>query len=140
MVTVMGSELTIGKHRVRIEDDTVLTEWIGTPEYEEVRAIHTQYEVVLAEHGHLFIVNDMRRSGMPNAQTRKFIAVWGQHRTIAGVVNFGASLPIRVLQAMILRALALLGNRPPIVIENCGNEAEAFAWIKTRRSKLFPSS
>lgn len=132
----MVDEQTIGTHRLRIDGDIVLTRWIGVPEFEDVRTIHGHFERVLAEHGRIFIMNDMRQSGLPSAQTRQWIAKWALNLPVSGVINFGASLPIRVLQSLILRASGLLGNKPPVEIVNCASEDEAFAWVAARRRQL----
>lgn len=132
----MADEQTIGTHRLRIEGDTVVTRWIGVPLFEDVRTIYRQLELTLAEHGRLFIINDMRQSGLPSAQARQWIAKWALNLPITAVINFGASLPIRVLQSLILRASALLGNQPKVEIVHCSSEAEAFAWIAAHRRKL----
>jgi len=132
----MQNELQIGPHKLRVEGDTVLTRWIGTPEYEDVLAIHQHFERVLAEHKRLFAINDMSRSGLPSTQTRKWIADWARQNPVTSVVNFGASLPVRVLQSLIFRTLALVGNGPTLETVHCGSEAEAFAWIAARRLRL----
>lgn len=132
----MTSELAIGDHRVRVEGDTVLTRYVGVPELADVRQIHAHFDRVLAEHGRLFIVNDMHRSGIPATATRKWIAEWVRDNPIAGLANFGASLPIRALQALILRATALFGAHHPVHPVHVADEAEAFAWVAARRRQL----
>ena len=132
----MADEQTIGTHRLRIEGDTVSIRWIGIPLLEDVRTIYKQLEQTLVEHGRLFIVNDMRHSGLPSAQTRQWIAKWALNLPITAIINVGASLPIRVLQSLILRASTLLGNQPIIESVHCSSEAEAFDWVATRRRKL----
>ncbi len=132
----MATEVTIGPHQLRIDGDAVLTRWMGTPEYEHVRAIHVHFEQALAKYGHLFAINDMRHSGMPSSQTRKWIAEWALRYPSVVVLNFGASLTIRAIQTMVFRALALMGNRPPVEVVYFGSEAEALAWLEVRRRQL----
>ena len=136
----MANELTIGTHRVRIDGDTVLTRYIGVPELEHVQAIHAHLDRVLAEHGRVFVVNDMRRTGVPSTATRGFISDWARSHPVAGVANFGASLPIRVMQAMIMRASALLGRKLNVVVIHCASEADALAWVDARRRELSRSA
>lgn len=132
----VSDELTIGTHRLLVDGDTVLTRYIGVPEYAHVREIHGHFDRVLAEHGRLFVINDMRRSGIPGTATRKWITEWVRQHTVAGLVNFGASLPVRALQTLIFRASALLGQRNMVEAVHCGSEAEAFAWVAARRRQL----
>ena len=134
----MPDELQIGTHKLRITGNTVLTRWIGTPEYEDVLAVHQHLDQVLSEHGRAFVINDMRQSGLPSTKTRKWIAEWARRNPVVSVVNFGASLPIRILQTLIFRALTVVGNGPTIESVHCGSEAEAFAWIAAR-SRQIPS-
>src|ERR1700691_3229091 len=98
----MGKERSVGPHLLRLEGDTVLIRWIGIPEIEDVRYINEQFEEVLAAQGRLFVVNDMRQSGLPSAETRKCIAQWGATHPVAAVVNIGASLTVRILQGLLL--------------------------------------
>lgn len=134
----MVDEQTIGTHRLRIEGDTVLIRWIGIPLFEDVRTIYKHLELALSEHGRLFIINDMRQSGLPSAQTRQWMAKWALKLPITAIINVGASLPIRVLQSLILRASTLLGNQPKIETVHCSSEAEAFDWLAARRRKPQP--
>jgi len=131
--TGMQDEESIGTHRVRVDGDTVLTRYVGVPELDHVKEIHLRFERTLAEHGRLFVINDMRRTGIPSTETRHFIARWGQEHPVAGVVNFGASLPIRMLQGLVIRAASLLGKKIPVVPVNLTTEAEALAWVDARR-------
>lgn len=133
---VKGSALeeSIGRHRVRVSGDTVLTRYIGVPEYENVVEIHRIFDRVKAEHGRLFVINDMRLSGIPSAQTRRFIAEWGANNAVGTeVVSFGASLPVRALQALVLRAAAILGKGAAIMPAHCADEAAAYSWVAARR-------
>lgn len=131
----MSDELIIGPHRLRVEGDTVLTRYIGVPELGHVQEIHRHLDRVMAEHGRLFIINDMRRTGVPATETRKWVAEWARHHPITGLVNFGASLPIRLLQALVFRASALFGRQPLTVAAQVDSEVEAFAWIAARRQQ-----
>lgn len=135
-ITRMAKEMKIGTHLLRIEGDTVLTRYVGVPKYEDICSIHAEFDRVLDEQGRLFVINDMHQSGLPSAETRRFIATWGATHAVAGVANFGASLTIRVLQELILRAMALVGKKPPVEVVHCDSEADAFAWIAVRRRQL----
>lgn len=132
----MSSEQIVGTHRVRIDGDVVLTRYIGVPEQAHVEVIHGHLDRVLAEHGRVFVINDMRRSGIPSTETRRWIAEWAQHHPVAGLINVGASMPIRMVQGLLFRAAALLGRPWPIVPINCATEAEALAVIDDLRRKL----
>ncbi|HEY0138691.1 MAG TPA: hypothetical protein VGB85_31620 [Nannocystis sp.] len=129
------SELLIGPHRLRVEGDTVLTRYIGVPELEHVQEIHRHFERVFAEHGRLFIINDMHHTGVPATATRKWISEWARAHPITGHVSFGASLPIRLLQALVMRASALFSKQPLTAAEHVDGEAEAFAWVAARRQQ-----
>jgi len=131
---VTEPEISIGTHRVRVTGDTVLTRYIGVPEYEQVVEIHGHFDVVRAAYGRLFVINDMARSGIPSTQTRRFIAEWGSNNPGTKVVSFGASFPIRTLQMLILRASTLIGKRVEIVPEYVADEAAAYAWVDAKRA------
>ncbi len=130
------NEEVISTHRLRVEGDTVLTRYVGVPELEHVMAIHQYFDRVLAEHGRLFVINDMSRSGIPTAEARQWLAEWARTHKIVAIVNFGASMPVRMLQSLIMNAAALLGSGPRVKTANCADEAEAFAWIAAHRGQL----
>src|SRR5205809_571647 len=119
----MSNEETIGTHRVLVAGDTVLTRYIGVPELVDMMAIHQRFDRVLAEHGRLFVINDMRHSGIPSPEARRWLGEWARNHKIAGIANFGASFPIRMLQSLILRATGLLSPHPVIIPEHCAGEA-----------------
>lgn len=130
----MSNEEIIGPHRVRVDGDVVLTRYIGVPEHEHVLEIHRRLDRTLAEHGRLFVINDMRHSGIPSTETRRWIAEWARRQhAVAGLINFGASLPIRMVQGLLVRASSLLGRPFPIVPINCTTEAEALAIVDDLR-------
>ena len=131
----MSNEEIIGTHRVHVDGDVVLTRYIGVPEHEHVIEIHRCLDRVLAEHGRLFVINDMRHTGIPSTETRRWIAEWARRQhTVAALINFGASLPIRMAQGLLMRASSMLGRPFPIVPINCTTEAEALlAPVRIRR-------
>ena len=127
------SEISVGTHRMHQDKDVVLIRWYGTPLYEDLQVIQERFDQVIAEYGYLFIVGDMRHSGLPSAQTRKLISDWSMRNPSVIVVNFGASLIIRTLQGLMLRAMALIGKKSAIELVQCESEAEALAWVDARR-------
>jgi len=132
----LAGELTIGTHRVRLEGDTVFTRWIGPPELADVIKLDELFQLVVSKHERVFLVHDMSRSGLPSRETRRWIANWLLEQPLAGVVSFGASLPVRVLQSLLTRGASLLGRKPAVLSVQVGSEAEAFAWVEARRRQL----
>jgi hypothetical protein len=132
----MANEESIGSHRVLVDGDTVLTRYVGVPELVHLREIHQHFDRVLVEHGRLFIINDMSHSGVPPTEARRWIADWARTRRVSGIANFGASLPIRMLQSLVLNAARLVGSHPMGNIVNTAGEAEAFAWVAAQRRLL----
>lgn len=53
-----------------------------------------------------------------------------------GVASFGASLPIRMIQTLVLNAAKLVGSHPMANLTNVSSEAEAFAWVAAQRRLL----
>lgn len=132
----MAGELTIGTHWVRIDGDTVFTRWIGTPELEDIIKLDAQFRLVASQHEWVFLIHDMSRSGLPSRETRRWIANWLVEHPLAGIVSFGASLPVRVLQSLLSRGASLLGRKPTVPSAQVESEAEAFAWVAARRRQL----
>jgi hypothetical protein len=129
----MATEHTIGTHQLVIDGDTVLVRWIGMPFMEDMVRAHEHFDRVLATHGRLFIVNDMRRSGIPSAPTRQYVASWVAKNPVSGIANFGASTAVRILHLLLVRATGILGNKPAAPSLYFDSEAEALAWVATRR-------
>lgn len=129
----MVDETRIGTHSVRIERETVLIRWIGAPELEDMLQLSDRLTSVIAEHKQIFIVHDMRRSGLPSTETRQWIAKWLRDQPIAGIATFGANPAVRVLQTLITRAADLVGRKSAIPTAYVSSEAEALAWVAARR-------
>lgn len=139
----MAPELTIGAHKARIAGDTLIVRWFGTPEMQDLREIHDLFERLLAEHGRVFLINHMHRSGLPTGEARKWLANWFIGNRFAGIVNIGASTSIRVIQSLLMRGVALLHHKPKglVTVAYCDTEAEALAWIaECRRQHDRPAS
>lgn len=132
----MANEEIISTHRVHVEGDTVLTRYIGVPTIEHFKAIHAHFDRTLALQGQLFLINDMSHSGVPPIEARRWLAEWARTRRVSGIANFGASLPIRMLQALVVNAARLVGSHPQGNIVNVAGEVEAFAWVAEQRRLL----
>lgn len=132
----MAAELTIGSHQVRIDGDTLFIRWIGTPELEHIIKLDEQFKLVVSRYERAFLIHDMSRSGLPSRETRRWIATWLLDQPLGGVVSFGASLPVRVLQSLLARGASLLGHKPVVPSAHVEGEAEAFAWVADRRRQL----
>lgn len=129
----MVDETRFGTHSARIERETVLIRWVGSPELEDMLQLSVRLARVIAEHKQIFIIHDMRYSGLPSTETRQWIAKWLRDQPVAGIATFGANLAVRVLQTLITRAADLVGRQSAIPTAYVANEAEALAWVAARR-------
>ncbi len=128
-------ETQIGKHRVVVELDTVSVYWDGPCSVEEVRVIQQIYNACLEEHSHLFSVFFVERAVPPSPEVRKLMADWRKDHTVSASAIIGASLPIRTIGSLYLRATELLGLRswPARWFEE---ESAAHSFLETLRQTL----
>jgi hypothetical protein len=123
-----------GPHRVRFEPpDRLYLDWNG-----EVTPEHLQcLSDLVASIGQrdLLVVNDLSRSGIPSARTRKFAVQDERLRLIRAMAIVGASYPVRVVTNLIHRAASFLLGPQPMSTRFVETEAEALAWLDAQRAQ-----
>lgn len=125
-------ETQIGRHRVVVDRDTVSVHWDGPCSVEEVLLIQQIYNDCLKENACLFSVFFVARAVPPSPEVRKIMADWRKDHTVSASAIIGASLPIRTIGSLYLRATELIGLRswPARFFEE---ESAAYAFIQTIR-------
>lgn len=122
-----GVEQLIGKHRVTIEGDVVSTQFDGILNVPEMTALQRIYEARLRLHPRLFSVLWVAHAVPPPPEVRQVMAHWRRQHKVAGTVVIGASLPIRAIGTLYLRATQLLGLHTwPVRFVTSGAEAQQF--------------
>lgn len=131
---LMAEWQSLGKHRVRVDEDVVHAVWQGEVELADAQQLFALYAGVKAQRGRLFCLSDMRGSGVPSAAVRRWMADFMRHRlTIDAAAAYGANGLIRAAFIMLLRGVMLLGKfRFPF--ELFATEAEARAWLDRLRA------
>lgn len=123
----MGEQHVIGRHLVVADGDVVSVYWDGPANLEEVSAIQRIYEQRLIVHPRLFSVFQVARAHPPSLEVRKHMAKWRRTHRVAGSAIVGASLPIRAIATLYLRATSLLGLKTwPVRFVDSEAEAQAF--------------
>lgn len=122
-----------GTHLLRVEDDLVVTVWRGEVTFEDVKHVFELYGRVHEQCGRVFIMSDMRKSGIPSEKTRRWIVDWiREHRKIAGAAAYGANVVVRAVFIMLLRAVTLL-VKIDIPVGVFATESEARIFIDQLR-------
>jgi hypothetical protein len=117
----------LGKHLMRVEGDLVATIWRGEVELAEVQTLFALYGQVHDQHGRVFILSDMRHSGVPPEKARRWMANWlREQRKLTGAAAYGANVVIRAVFIMLLRGIRLFGVHIPFGIFATESEARAF--------------
>lgn len=120
-------EKFIGNHRVLIEGDVVSVQFRGDVDLSEIVALQCVYETRLRKHPRLFSVFQVEQAGIPSLEVRKKMAEWRRDHQVAGTAVIGASLTIRTIGTMYLRAARLIGLLIwPVRFVESETEAQAF--------------
>ena len=127
--------LTVGKHQVEINGDTLLVRWVGAPSLAELQAIGGLQDQLIAEYGRVFYVMDMRRAGIVAPEARLFLKDRAAPRPIIGPVVFGMSLPVRAILTLILRGIQLKHQYKRFESAFVKDEAEALSWVVRVRKR-----
>ncbi len=127
-------ETQIGKHRVVVEKDTVSVYWDGPSSVEEVRAIQQVYDACLNEHAQLFSVFFVARAVPPSPEVRKIMADWRRDKHVSASAVIGASLAVRTMGGLYLRAAELVGLRS-WSFRFFEEESEAYEFLDSIRQK-----
>lgn len=123
----MREQHIIGKHLVATEGDVVSVHWDGPASLDEMRAIQRIYEVRLLLHPRLYSVFQVTRAHPPAPEVRRHMAQWRRTHKVSGSAVVGASLPIRAIATLYLRAAALLGLKTwPVRFVDSEAEAHGF--------------
>jgi hypothetical protein len=134
-MTVPGEWQPIGdNHKVRVEGDLVYSVWNGPSTLEEVQAYHAIMERVIAEHGRVFCLIDMRKAHRPPPEARKWITEWSQRFRVTAVACFGTSFTVRTFANLLVRAIRLVKG-PEGVIAFFDTEAQARAFLRGERAR-----
>ncbi len=128
----MREQYVIGKHVVVTDEDVVQVKWDGPVKLDEMSAIQRIYEARLLLHPRLYSVFHVTRAHTPPPEVRRQMAKWRQTHKVAGSAVVGASLPIRSIATLYLRATTLLGLKtwPVRFVESEAEAHEFFAELR----------
>ncbi len=115
-----------------IDGDILIVRQHGTFTLEHQKAFCQQADKVIAEHGHMFIVNDSTAGGDFAPEARRYASQWPNTIHVWGAVIFGASFAFSVVISMMNRAIALF-NKHQFPTVTTKTEAEARAWVAEQR-------
>ena len=122
----------IATHIVRVEDDIVSIRVIGDFEGPHMQRLLEIIGGIIEKHGRYGTLIDTRQMTRMSPDTRKLVSEYKGATTCFGNAIFGDSLAARVVMTMAWRAIQLLNSQkfPAAFFKN---EAEARAWLATRR-------
>jgi len=83
-----------------------------------------------------FVVADVSRLKPLEASVRKMAAQDPRSKRIAGLALMGATFHMRVLIAMMAKAMSIFHGRPHGKFNAFDTEQEAFAWIAKERESM----
>jgi hypothetical protein len=131
--------MLIGSHELSREGQLIIIRYHGAVSLEEIREMSASAEQAMQSEGALFILNDMRRAGIPTVDARRYMQQWMERHPTCTFAHFGVSSPVRAMLFLIARAMTLLGKRPP-AYTIFPSETEARAWISDRSRAARPSA
>ncbi len=126
----------LGKHLVSIEADTVVVVLRGTVELSEVQELAGIFTQVHNRLGRVFVLPNVQDGAIPPLKVRRWLVQWLEKNPVltAGAA-FGASLPLRTIFLLLMRAAAAL-RRMELPVVAVATEAEAREFISRVRANL----
>lgn len=125
----------LGTHLARVEGDILFLRFVGDLSLAHTRAITVLQEQIIARHGHVFAITDLREGGAFSPEGRRFLGEWNKKFSVAGVAQYGGSLVARVAATLMLGAIRALGGHVP-EMKYVNGEEEGRAWIAEKRRSL----
>jgi len=84
----------------------------------------------------VFLIVDMSKVGKISAEARQKSAKGSKDLNLRGVAVIGASTPMRIIAGLVTRAIDLMNRNTDNPTRFFETEAEARAWIATRRATI----
>ena len=132
----MPTWLSCGKQRYHIDEEALFWELHGEVTATEIHGITDILVALHRQHGVALAVCDARASSAITPEARK--AISDRHTAGTAVaapsVIFGGSAIQRTLLPLVIRAIRLLGGKPP-EIDFVATEQEAHAWLARKRKQ-----
>lgn len=106
---------------------------------EQTQRILLAAEGVRTQHGHLFLLVDLKMAGLLPAESRKIMARFGAEKPPLAVALYHVSPLVRGVNALLFGAMNLLSKKPLNVMQ-FSTENDAAKWIQKERKRLIPSA
>jgi hypothetical protein len=128
------AKVLLGPHQADVDEELIVVRYHGAVTLEHVTALVALMDDVKRQHGVVLLLADLHRAGIMEPKARRYMAdhavAEAHHRWM-----FGFNPIVRILISMILRAMSLVGKRPP-KIQFCSTEAEARQELEVVRSSV----
>lgn len=135
----MSAELKVGRHTVRLEDDTLYLAVNGAMDLGETITVHREIEKILTQLRRVFIIVDNRSGSGITPESRRWIGEWNRQHKASGVAVFGnTGATGRALIAIVFAVIRIF-RKDALPLVWVKGEAEARAWIAAERNKLLHS-
>lgn len=126
----------IGNHSIRVLGDLVEMRQSGMLSLAEAMEYFRQVEAVSAEYGYSLSLFEQNQATGIEASARSFIGQRAKAlRSLSALAVVGASLPLRTLAQLILRAINMI-RTPPLAIGFFGTELEARTYLVMYRNEF----
>ena len=126
----------IGKHSIRVTGDQVEMRQCGVLSLAEAMEYFKSVEAISAEYGYSLSLFEQHHATGIEASARSFIGQRAKAlRSLSALAVVGASLPLRTLARLILRAVNMIRN-PPLPIGFFATELEARTYLAGYRNEF----
>lgn len=126
---------SLGRHRYRIDGDTLWAVALDEINAEEGLLMCEKLLQVYREHGYVFEILDVRQGGAMGAEARRVNAAWHRDHPIeVEVIVLGANVLLRTVVTLFSNAVRLLG-RSQLRVQFVASEEEALARVVSLRDK-----
>lgn len=126
----------IGTHSIRVIGDQVELRQCGVLSLADAMEYFKSVEAVSAEYGYSLSLFEQQHATGIEASARSFIGQRAKAlRSLSALAVVGASLPLRTLARLILRAINMIRN-PPLPIGFFATELEARTYLAMYRNEF----
>lgn len=138
----MSERYTLGPNVLVVEGDTLFLTSVGPFLLQDAQQYCVIAERVLATHGVLYFVTDLRAATLMPPETRRLFAQWSTRFRAAAVIYYGATLPLRAVATLLLNAARLVGKRErsfELFVSSESEARDALAKFKASQAAVGPA-
>lgn len=131
-------ELYVGKVLFRVTGDVLFLRPIGDFVLEQAQCFCRLTAEIAAQHGHSFILVDLKEAGPMPADSRRLMAEFVSKNPPLALALYHVSPFIRGVNALLFGAINAFGKTRQNMMQ-FSTEKDALGWMESERKRLLPT-